>query len=171
MNKLVLKNIGRFALLMALQLLVLNYVYMGGYVMPMLYVLFLLMLPTGMGRIKMLTIAFGTGLLVDVMNNMLGFNALACTVVAMARILFADRMLTRNEPVVITNPSVYNVSPQHFVGYLLLMYGLFFGVFYMVELFGFRHLGSMLLATICSTVVCTLLAVSYQVVLLRREET
>ena len=170
MRKMVWKNIGRFVLLMAFQLLVLNYVYMGGYIMPMLYVLFILMLPTGLGRIPMLLIAFSTGMLVDVMNNMLGFNALACLAVAMARILFADRMLTRNEPVAISAPSVYRVSPQHYIGYLLLMYGIFFLVFYTVELFGFRHLGSMLLATVCSTVACTLLAVLYQVVLLRREE-
>ena len=162
--------IGRFLLLMAIQLLVLNYVYMGGYVMPMLYVLFILMLPTSTGRIPMLLIAFGTGLLVDIMSNMLGFNALACTVVAMCRILFADRMLTRNEPVTIVLPSVYSVSPQHFVGYLLLLYTIFYSVFYLLELFGFRHLGSMILATICSTVVSTLLAVLYQVVLIKRED-
>ena len=46
MNNLIWRNLGRFALLMALQLLVLNYVYLGGYVMPLLYVLFILMLPT-----------------------------------------------------------------------------------------------------------------------------
>jgi hypothetical protein len=78
---------------MAIQLLVLNHVYLGGYVMPMLYVLFVLMLPTDMGRIPMLLTAFGTGFLVDVMNNMLGFHALACALLAMMRILFADRIL------------------------------------------------------------------------------
>ena len=74
MSKLVWRIIGRFVLLMALQLLVLNHVYLGGYVMPMLYVLFIIMLPTDMRRIPMLLTAFGMGLLVDVMNNMLGFH-------------------------------------------------------------------------------------------------
>ena len=46
MNNLVWRNIGRFLLLMLLQLFVLNNVYLGAYVMPMLYLLFILMLPS-----------------------------------------------------------------------------------------------------------------------------
>lgn len=170
MNKQTWRIIGRFVLLMALQLLVLNYVYLGGYVMPMLYVLFILMLPTGMKRIPLLLIAFGTGLLVDVMSNVLGFHALACTVVAMLRIWFADRILTRGEPVTITTPSIYSVTPQYFISYLLLLLGAFFLVFYTTELFGFRGLGGVLLATVCSTAVTTLLAVLYQLLFLKRKE-
>lgn len=170
MNNIIWRNVGRFALLMALQLLVLNYVYLGGYVMPMLYVLFILMLPTDTGRIPMLLISFGTGLIIDIMSGMLGFHALACTVVAMMRILFADRILTRGEPVAIKRPSIYSVTPQYFISYLLLLLGAFYLVFYTAELFGFRGFGGVLLATLCSTLVTALLAVIYQALLLKKEE-
>ncbi len=169
MTKQVWRIIGRFALLMLLQLLVLNHVYLGGYVMPMLYVLFILMLPTDTRRIPMLLIAFGTGLLMDVMSNMLGFHALACTMVAMLRILFVDRILTRNEPVVIATPSIYSVTPQYFISYLMLLLAVFYLVFYTTELFGFRGFGGVLLATVCSTLVTTLLAVLYQFVFLKKD--
>lgn len=169
MSKQVWKIIGRFALLMLFQLLVLNHVYLGGYVMPMIYVLFILMLPTDTGRIPMLLTAFGTGLLMDVMNNMLGFHALACTVVAMLRVLFADRILTRNEPVVISTPSIYSVTPQYFVSYLMLLLGVFYLVFFTVEMFGFRGFGGVLLSTVGSTLATTLLAVLYQFVFLKKE--
>lgn len=169
MNKLVWRNIGRFVLLMVLQLVVLNHVYLGGYVMPMLYVLFILMLPTGIGRIPMLLIAFVTGLLVDIMNNMLGFHSLACTIVAMLRILFANRILTRGEPITVDRPSIYTIAPQYFISYLLMMLGAFYFVFFMLEIFSFRHLGGVLLATAASTVVTTLLAVLYQYIFLKKE--
>lgn len=169
MNMRIWRIIGRFVLLMAIQLLVLNHVYLGGYVMPMLYVLFVLMLPTDMGRIPMLLTAFGTGFLVDVMNNMLGFHALACTLLAMMRILFADRILTRGEPVTIEVPSIYTVTPQYFISYLMLMLGMFYLVFFTVELFGFRSFGGVILATVASTVVTTLMAVLYQYIFLRKE--
>ena len=169
MNMRIWRIIGRFVLLMAIQLVVLNHVYLGGYVMPMLYVLFVLMLPTDMGRIPMLLTAFGTGFLVDVMNNMLGFHALACTLLAMMRILFADRILTRGEPVTIEVPSIYTVTPQYFISYLMLMLGMFYLVFFTVELFGFRSFGGVILATIASTVVTTLMAVLYQYIFLRKE--
>ncbi|MDY6370804.1 MAG: rod shape-determining protein MreD [Bacteroidales bacterium] len=169
MTKQIWRLIGRFVLLMLLQLLVLNHVYLGGYVMPMLYVLFILMLPTDTRRIPMLLIAFGTGLLVDVMSNMLGFHALACTVVAMLRILFVDRILTRNEPVVIATPSVYSVTPQYFISYLMLLLAVFYLVFFTAELFSFRSIGGVLLATVCSTLVTTLLALLYQFVFIKKE--
>ncbi len=170
MNNLVWRNIGRFVLLALVQLLVLNNVYLGGYVMPMLYVLFILMLPTSTGRIPMLLIAFGTGLLMDIMAGALGFHALACTVVAMMRILFADRILTRGENVAIANPGIYSVTPQFFISYLMLMLGIFYLLFYLLEIFSFRGFGGVLLATVCSTLVTTLLAVLYQWVFLKREE-
>jgi rod shape-determining protein MreD len=170
MNRLVWRNIGRFVLLMLLQLLVLNNVYLGGYVMPMLYVLFILMLPTSMGRVPLLLTAFGTGLVVDIMAGALGFHALACTVVAMMRITFADRILTRGENVTIETPSVFSVTPQYFISYLLLLTGAFYLVFYSVELFSFRGLGEVLLATVCSTVVTSLLVILYQYAFVRRKE-
>jgi rod shape-determining protein MreD len=169
MNNTLWRNIGRFALLMAIQLLVLNYVYLGGYVMPMLYVLFILMLPTDTKRIPMLLIAFFTGLTADIMSGALGFQALACTVVAMLRIWFADRILTRGEPVIISRPSIYSVTPQYFITYLLLMLGTFYLVFYTSELFGFRGFGGVLLSTICSTLVTATLAVLYQLIFLKKE--
>lgn len=170
MNNIVWRNIGRFVLLMLIQLLVLNNVYLGGYVMPMLYVLFILMLPTGMKRIPLLLIAFGTGLTVDLMSNVLGFHALACTVLAMMRIWFADRILTRGEPVVISTPSVHSVTPQYFISYLMLMLSAFYLIFYTTELFGSRGFGGVLLATVCSTLVTTILAVLYQLAFTKRKE-
>ena len=170
MNKNVWRTIGRFALLMSIQLLVLNYVYLGGYTMPMLYVLFILMLPTGMQRIPLLLIAFGTGLVVDLSNGVLGFHALACTAVAMARIWFADRILTRGEPVSIDRPGIRSVTPQYYIVYTLLLYAVFYVVLFAAELFGSRGLGDMLLATLCSTLVSTLLVVLYQLIFTKKEE-
>ena len=155
---------------MLMQLLVLNYVYLGGYIMPILYVLFILMLPTTIKRIPLLLIAFFTGLLVDIMSGALGFHALACLVVAMARILFADRILTRGENTEVLTPGIHTVSPQYFVSYLLLMYGIFYFVFFTAELFSFRGLGGVLLSTVLSTLVATLLSVIYQIVFTKKEE-
>ncbi|MBR4230283.1 MAG: hypothetical protein IKR83_06190 [Bacteroidales bacterium] len=170
MNNLVWRNIYRLILLVLFQLLVLNNLYLGGYVMPMLYVLFILMLPTGMKRIPLLLIAFCLGLVMDIMSNVLGFHSLACTILAMMRIWFADRILTRGEPVVINTPSIRSVTPQYFVSYLLLMYSAFYLIFYTAEIFSNRGFGGVLLATLCSTLVSTILAVIYQLIFQKKKE-
>lgn len=171
MDNLVWRNIGRFVLLMLFQLLVLNNVYLGGYVLPMLFVLFILMLPTNLKRIPLLLIAFGTGLTADLMSNVLGFHALACTVLAMLRIWFANRILTRGEPVVIPTPSVRSVTPQIYVSYLLLMYAAYYLVYFTSELFGSRGFSDVILATLLSSLASTLLAVLYQILFIKKENT
>ena len=88
----------------------------------------------------------------------------------MMRIWFADRILTRGEPVTIQTPSVYSVTPQYFISYLMLMLAAFYLVFFTAEMFGFRGFGGVLLATICSTIVTTILMVLYQLVFLKRKE-
>lgn len=170
MKNLVWRNIGRFLLLMATQFVVLNRVDFGGYLLPMIYVLFVLMLPTNMKRIPMLLVAFATGLVTDMLNNMLGIHALACTVVAMLRICFADRILTRGEPVAIESPGINSVTPQYFVAYLVIMLAAFYLVLFSVEMFSFKGFWSVLLATLLSTVVTALIAVLYQAVFTKKDK-
>ena len=81
-SQLIFRNIGRFLLLVLLQVLVFNNIYLGGYINPCIYVLFIAMLPTTTGRIPMMLIAFATGLCVDVSTNILGFHTFACTAAA-----------------------------------------------------------------------------------------
>ncbi|MCR4659110.1 MAG: rod shape-determining protein MreD [Bacteroidales bacterium] len=162
MNNLVWRNIGRFILLMLLQIVVFNNISLWGYILPMVYVLFILMLPTGTPRIPMLLIAFATGLVADIFNNMMGFHACACLVVAMCRILFGNRIITRNESAEIDTPSIFSAAPQYFVGYLMLMLSIFYFVLFSIEMFDFRGFWQVLLATILSTIATTAIAVLYQ---------
>ena len=64
-SQLIFRNIGRFLLLVLLQVLVFNNIYLGGYINPCIYVLFIAMLPTTTGKIPMMLIAFFTGMCVD----------------------------------------------------------------------------------------------------------
>ena len=122
MTKLVLSNILRFVVLIVLQILLLNYVNFGGYIIPFVYILAVLMLPTRIGNIPLLLIAFAAGAVVDVFCNIPGFHAFCCTLMAFARVLVGDRMLTRDDPdVVIDVPSVRTVPFQPFAMYLLVM--------------------------------------------------
>lgn len=89
----------------------------------------------------------------------------------MMRILFADTILTRNEPVVVETPSIYSVTPQYFISYLMLLLAAFYFVFYLLEIFSFRGLWGVIAATVCSTFVTTLLAVLYQFIFLKKKET
>ena len=153
MTKLVLSNILRFVVLIVLQILLLNYVNFGGYIIPFVYILAVLMLPTRIGNIPLLLIAFAAGAVVDVFCNIPGFHAFCCTLMAFARVLVGDRMLTRDDPdVVIDVPSVRTVPFQPFAMYLLVMSAVYCIAYCLLESFSFSNLWITLLAIVLDTV-------------------
>ena len=133
--------------LIVLQILLLNYVNFGGYVIPFVYILAVLMLPTRVGNIPLLLIAFASGVLVDVFCNIPGFHAFCCTLMAFVRILVGNRMLTRGDPdVIIDVPSVRTVPFQPFALYLLVMTAVYCIAYCLLEAFSFSSFWITLLA-------------------------
>lgn len=159
-----LLNIFRFVGILLLQIVVLNNITIAGMFTPFLFVLFILMLPTNMNKLLLLLVSFVTGLLVDISSNMLGFSSFCCVFVAYLRILFANRMLTHDEPIVILSPSIRSVVPQQFVAYVLLMmfiYGLLYSSLVYLD---FREFGKILLSAALCALVTTVLSVLLQLI-------
>lgn len=169
-SQLVLRNIGRFLLLMLLQLFVLDNIYLGGYINPCLYVLFIAMLPTSMPVIPMMLLSFGMGLLVDISSNMLGFNAFACTAVAFFRKVWFDNILRGDNESEIDMPSIRSVSYQQYSIYLFLILLIFNFLYYLLLVFDFGELPSILLTTLLSSIITWLLAILYQSILFRKDK-
>lgn len=169
-NNLVFQNIVRFIILMLIQVVLLNHVRMGGYITPMLYVLFLLMLPTQLDRMWMLVIGFLTGLTADIFSGMVGYNTAACTLVAFLRVTFADKIITNNDDEKKDTPSFRTAGFLPFTSYSLLLLFTFHFVYFNLLIFCLRDMGRILLSAILSTVATWLLALLYQSFLPRREK-
>lgn len=153
MTKLVISNILRFVVLIVLQILLLNYVSFGGYMIPFIYILAVLMLPTRIGNIPLLLIAFVSGMLVDIFCNIPGFHTFSCTMMAFFRVIIGNRMLTRNDPeVIIDVPSVRTVPFQPFAVYLLVMAAVYSITYCLLESFSFGNFLITLLAIVLDTV-------------------
>lgn len=169
-SKIIIQNVERFVALILAQLLILNNVNISGFAIPYLYVLFILMLPTDTPRNWMLLLSFLCGLSMDIFSNMLGFHSFACTLVAMMRILFADKILTRNEGVTITTPSIHTVNPQSYIVYLLVLLLIFYFTFFLLELFDRHEMWQILLSAVLSTILTGLLALMVQFLFIKRNK-
>ncbi len=167
-SQLIFRNIGRFLLLVLLQVLVFNNIYLGGYINPCIYVLFIAMLPTTTGRIPMMLIAFFTGLCVDISTNMLGFHTFACTAVAYLRGIWLDRIIIHDNDEGIEMPSLYSGSYQQFALYLFLLLLAFNLIYHLLLVFTLRDFFGILLSALLSTVVTWILAILYQTLLLHK---
>lgn len=166
MTRLVLSNVFRFIALIVIQILVLNYVYLGGYVLPFIYILGVLMLPTNIGKIATLLVAFAAGTAVDVFCNIPGFHAFSCTMMAFARVLFGDRLLTQGDPdAIVETPSVYQVPFQTFVGYAFLMAAVYSIAYGFVEAFSFGNFWITLLSILINALVAWVLIMLFQLLI------
>ena len=169
MRNLVLSNILRLVLLILLQILLLNFAYLGGYMLPFIYILAVLMLPTHMGKVPMLIVAFVAGLVVDVFCNIPGFHTFSCTLLAFVRILFGNRMLTRGEPIEIDVPGIHSVPFQQFAGYLLVMSLVYSVTYFLLEAFSFGNFWWMVLSMVLSTLLTWVLMLVCQLLLPKKQ--
>lgn len=167
MTKLVLSNIFRFVVLIVLQILLLNYVSFGGYVIPFIYILAVLMLPTRVGNIPLLLIAFAAGAMVDIFCNIPGFHTFSCTMMAFVRVIIGNRMLTRDDPneAVIDVPSVHTVPFQIFAVYLFVMSAVYSFTYCLLEAFSFGNFWMTLLSMLLDTVATWLLLLLSQLLI------
>lgn len=166
---LILRNVGRFLLLILLQVLVLNNVYLGGFATPCLYVLFVLMLPTSLPKPAMLLIGFASGMVVDIFANVAGYHAFCATLVAFCRITFADRILTRGEEMVIEVPSIRSVPTGPAMYYLFLLLLVYNTAYFGLVYFSLHDILRILLSALLSTIVSWALAVLYQSIFIKKE--
>ena len=169
MRNLVMANILRFVGLILVQVLILNYVYMGGYMLPFIYILAVLMLPTRMGRVPMLLVAFAAGAAVDIFCNIPGFHTFSCTLLAFVRILFGNKILTRGEPIDIDVPGVHTVPFQLFAGYLFMMSAVYCVTYFLLEAFSFGNFWWMVLSMLLSTLVTWVLLLLCQLFLPKKQ--
>lgn len=155
---------------MLIQLFVLDNVYLGGYITPCLYLLFIAMLPTNTGKIATMLLAFFSGLCVDVTTNMLGFHAFACTAVGFLRGVWLDKIILRDNEDVLETPSIRSVSYQLYALYLFLFLLVFFLIYNTLLIFSFRDMLTIVSSSLLSTAVTWILAIIYQTLLLRKDE-
>ncbi len=92
----VVSNLVRFIVLVLLQVLLVDHIDLAnGWVVPYIYVLFLLMLPLGIAHWEALLVGFGTGLVMDVFSSTPGMHTVACTVMMYARALMLRALAPR----------------------------------------------------------------------------
>jgi len=85
MNSILAINTVRFAILLLVQVLILNHINFLGYINPYLYIFFIMVFPTKNNRILFLFSSFLLGLFVDLFSDTGGIHAAASLTIAYLR--------------------------------------------------------------------------------------
>ncbi|HOI00235.1 MAG TPA: hypothetical protein PLE85_06785 [Bacteroidales bacterium] len=168
MNNVIISNALRFLALLAIQVLVLDHIYIGGYLNPYIYVLFILLLPFETPGWLLLLSAFSMGLSVDMFNGTGGVHAAAATWMAFVRPSVLRLISSTREYEPGLKPGISYLGFQWFFSYSLILIMLHHFLLFLLEVFSFRDFGDTLLRTVLSSALSFLLVLVAQYLFYRR---
>lgn len=148
----IIKNSIRFILLVLLQVVIVQNIRLGSFIILLPYILFILLLPFETPKLVVLFASFFIGLTIDMFYDTAGIHAAACTMIGFAR-YFVLKLLSPREgydPGLI--PTVDSMGPVWFVTYGGLMIFIHHLFFFYLEIFRFDEFFRTLLRVILSSI-------------------
>ena len=151
-----LKNGFRFVLLILIQVLILNNVYLSGYINPFVYLLIIMLLPFNIDRIWLLLIGFATGLTLDLLSGgVIGLHAASATLAAFVRPYLIQLISSQREFDSNITPSLKDMGFRWFFGYTFLFTLIHHFYYFLLEKFSFNGFGTTLWRILLSAIVST----------------
>lgn len=161
-------NIIRFVILVLTQVIILNHVHFSGYVNPMVYLMFILLLPFETPPWFMIILGFVTGLSVDVFSGTMGLHASATTMAAFIRKPVLIFIAPRDGYEPGSQPDIKHMGWFWFSRYAVIMILAHHIWLFTLEVFRFSDYHHTLLRIIISSVFSFVLIVLLQAILTRR---
>jgi len=155
----ILINILRFLLLVAAQVFIFNKINLGGYLNPMIYILFILLLPFEISGGLVLILSFFLGLSVDLFTGSIGLHAGAATFMAFLRPLSLRLISSTRDYESGLMPGVTDLGYVWFISYTVFLTFFHHLFFFSVEAFSFTELPMTLLRILLNTVLSSVLII------------
>ena len=151
----VARNIFRFVVLILFQVLVMDNVMINGYMIPYIYILFILLLPFETPRWIQLLSGFALGLVMDLFSGTLGMHTAASVLVAYIRPYLLNLLASREGYEPETYPRIHYYGFLWFLKYATLMVVIHHLALFYLEVFQMKHFFSTLLRVILSSILST----------------
>ena len=168
MIKLLGRNIIRFIVLVLVQILVFNNIQFSGYVVPYIYILFILLLPFETPRWLLLLAAFTLGISVDLFTQTPGMHAAASVFMAFLRPWVLGMSAPRDGYEPGTYPRLYFYGFQWFLRYTVILVLAHHLVLFYIEVFRFSEFFSTLLRVLLSSLFSIILIILSQYFIFRK---
>lgn len=162
------KDILRFVVLLALQVLVLNQIDFGGYIDPALYLLFILLLPFEVPGWILLISSFFLGLSIDVFSHSTGLHAAASVFAAFIRPGVIRLVGMPAEYEANLKPGIADMGFRWFFIYALLVVLGHDLVLFSLEAFRFQEIPYILLRTLGGTSFTMLFIITTEYLFMRK---
>lgn len=162
MNNIYVKTILRFFGLLLLQGIIIYNVDINMYVHPMIYPLFILLLPIEINFYLLLVLAFTIGISVDMFSSTFGLNASSAVFLAYIRPLILKLLQPRDGYENIDEPNITQMGRLWFIYYTGLMILLHNLWFFSLEYLNFYFFISIIVKSILSGIVSLIFFIIFQ---------
>jgi rod shape-determining protein MreD len=144
-----------------LQVLVLNNIRLGGYINPLIYVLFVLMIPFNIKPWLLLLSGFLTGLTIDVFIGTPGLHAGATVFMSFFRQTVIRLTLGHRLPEGNLEPTLYDMGARWFFTYTAIMVVIHHTSLFLLESFSLKQVSAIIIRTLLSSIFTVLMIIIY----------
>ncbi|MBL7765424.1 MAG: rod shape-determining protein MreD [Chitinophagaceae bacterium] len=174
----ILKQLLNFIIILSVQIFLLNDIVIKSSILlfgipvfiPLIYPLFLLLLPLNTSHWGTLILGFVTGITMDVFSNTPGMHAAACVLLAYMRPYLLNLFFQQNiRDLGNIYPTLFQMGFRSFllyIGFAVLIHHLFF---YSIQIWSFKNILYIILKTVLSSVFSILLIILSQLLFAKRE--
>ena len=170
MNSAYWKDVVRFFVLIALQVLLLDHINMGGYINPALYVFFILLLPFETPGWLLLLSSFLIGLSVDLFSNSTGLNAAASVFMAYLRPWVIRRAGAPADYEGNLKPGIPDMGLRWFILYALILILAHQLIIALLDAFSFNEIGMISIRLVFSTLFTLSLVLVTEFIFMRQRK-
>lgn len=168
MIKLLGRNIVRFVVLILIQVLLLNNIQISGYIVPYVYILFILLMPFETPGWLLLFSGFALGLSVDMFSQTMGMHTVATVFMAFLRSYILRTIAPRDGYETGTYPRIFYQGSVWFLKYAIILVLAHHLVLFYTEVFRFTDFFSTLLRVLLSSMFSVILIILSQYFIFRR---
>jgi rod shape-determining protein MreD len=149
------RNIFRFVVVILFQVLVMDNVLINGYMIPYIYLLFILLMPFETPRWIQLLSGFALGLAMDLFTGTAGMHTAATVLAAFARPYLLEMLASRDGYEPETFPRIHYYGFLWFLKYTALIVLIHHLALFYLEVFQLKFFFSTLLRVVLSTILST----------------
>ncbi len=157
------KQIGRFILLLLLQVLLINNLQFLGVCHPYIYVISLLVMPMTLPRWADMLIGAAVGLVLDTFCNSLGVHTAACIMLMYLRPNLVDAYITDRERLT-GEIDMRSIGVPNFIKYVITLVLIHHTMVFFLTAWSLQHFWFTLLELVVSAVVSILLIIGYDLI-------
>ncbi|MBQ2073459.1 MAG: rod shape-determining protein MreD [Bacteroidaceae bacterium] len=153
-------RIRQIMIILALQVLVFDYIHLWGYATPLLGVMVVVYSPLSDNRVTNLVMSFMAGIVMDMFTNSPGVAAASMTLASFVQHPLLEMMVPKDSDENML-PSWHTMGMSSYSAYLAIMLAVYHVAYFVLEVFSFINPVDMIISIVSSYVLSFILAMSF----------